>query len=119
MNMLNLDLSALRKSRERLPAVAGGRPVREAFLPYARQWVEEDDVAAVSEVLRGDWLTIGPAVAAFEREFAARVGAAFAVAVSSGTAALHAACFAAGVGQGDEVITSPLTFVASANCALF
>ncbi|MCL6448925.1 MAG: UDP-4-amino-4,6-dideoxy-N-acetyl-beta-L-altrosamine transaminase [Armatimonadetes bacterium] len=105
--------------QEELPAVAGGRPVRDDFLPYARQWIDEDDVAAVSEVLRGDWLTTGPAVAAFEREFAARVGAAFAVAVSSGTAALHAACFAAGVGRGDEVITSPLTFVASANCALF
>jgi len=100
-------------------AVAGGRPVRESFLPYARQWVEEDDIAAVSEVLRGDWLTTGPAVAAFEREFAVRVGAAYAAAVSSGTAALHAACFAAGVGRGDEVITSPLTFAASANCALF
>jgi len=105
--------------REELPAVAGGRPVRDDFLPYARQWIEEDDVAAVNKVLRGDWLTTGPAVAEFEREFAARVGAAFAVAVSSGTAALHAACFAAGVGRGDEVITSPLTFVASANCALF
>lgn len=102
-----------------LPAVAGGRPVRENFLPYARQWVEEDDIAAVCEVLRGDWLTTGPAVAEFEREFARRVGAAYAVAVSSGTAALHAACAAAGVGRGDEVITSPLTFAASANCALF
>ncbi len=106
-------------SWKELPAVAGGWPVRDTFLPYARQWIEEDDVAAVNEVLRGDWLTTGPAMAEFEREFAARVGAAFAVAVSSGTAALHAACFAAGVGRGDEVITSPLTFVASANCALF
>jgi len=107
------------KNPDALPAVAGGRPVREKMLPYARQWVEEDDIAAVARVLRGDWLTTGPTVAEFERRFADRVGARYAVALSSGTAALHAACFAAGVGRGDEVITSPMTFVASANCALF
>lgn len=106
-------------SKKELPAIAGGRPVRDTFLPYARQWIEEDDIAAVSKVLRSDWLTTGPFIAEFEKEFAARVGAAFAVAVSSGTAALHAACFVAGIGRGDEVITTPLTFVASANCALF
>ncbi|WP_078060728.1 UDP-4-amino-4,6-dideoxy-N-acetyl-beta-L-altrosamine transaminase [Desulfotomaculum copahuensis] len=89
------------------------------MLPYARQLIEQDDIDAVTEVLRSDWLTTGPTVAEFERRFAARVGARYAVAVSSGTAALHAACFAAGLGRGDEVITSPLTFVASANCALF
>lgn len=106
-------------SKKKLPAIAGGRPVRDAFLPYARQWIEENDITAVSKVLRSDWLTTGPTVGEFEKEFAARVGATFAVAVSSGTAALHAACFAAGIGRGDEVITTPLTFVASANCALF
>lgn len=111
--------NAGRPTKEELPAIAGGRPVRDAFLPYARQWIEADDVEAVTGVLQSDWLTTGPALAGFERQFAGRVGAAFAVAVSSGTAALHAACFAAGVGRGDEVITSPLTFVASANCALF
>ena len=111
--------NAVRPTKEELPAIAGGQPVRDAFLPYARQWIEADDVEAVTEVLQSDWLTTGPALAGFERQFADRVGAAFAVAVSSGTAALHAACFAAGVGRGDEVITSPLTFVASANCALF
>ncbi len=112
-------LSAAQSSKGELSAIAGGRPVRDTFLPYARQWIEEDDIAAVSKVLQGDWLTTGPTVGELEKEFATRVGASFAVAVSSGTAALHAACFAAGVGRGDEVITSPLTFVASANCALF
>ncbi|MGB9804664.1 UDP-4-amino-4,6-dideoxy-N-acetyl-beta-L-altrosamine transaminase [Desulfofundulus sp.] len=104
---------------EPLPAIAGGNPVRETYLPYARQWIEEDDIEAVTRVLRGDWLTTGPTLAEFEKQFAARVGARYAVAYSSGTAALHAACFAAGVGRGDEVITSPITFVASANCALY
>ncbi|MQL51439.1 UDP-4-amino-4,6-dideoxy-N-acetyl-beta-L-altrosamine transaminase [Desulfofundulus thermobenzoicus] len=102
-----------------LPAIAGGRPVRETYLPYARQWIEEDDIRAVTRVLRSDWLTTGPTLAEFERQFAARVGARYAVAFSSGTAALHGACFAAGVGRGDEVITSPITFAASANCALY
>ncbi|AEG15357.1 UDP-4-keto-6-deoxy-N-acetylglucosamine 4-aminotransferase [Desulfofundulus kuznetsovii DSM 6115] len=102
-----------------IPAIAGGEPVRETYLPYARQWIEEDDIEAVARVMRGDWLTTGPTLAEFEKQFAARVGARYAVAFSSGTAALHAACFAAGVGRGDEVITSPITFVASANCALY
>lgn len=102
-----------------LPAIAGGEPVRETMLPYARQWIEQDDIEAVTRVLKSDWLTTGPTLAEFERQFAARVGARYAVAFSSGTAALHGACFAAGVGRGDEVITSPMTFVASANCALY
>lgn len=102
-----------------LPAVAGGKPVREKYLPYARQLIEEDDVAAVVEVLKGDWLTTGPKIAEFEAAFARYVGAKYAVALSSGTAALHAALFAAGVSRGDEVITTPLTFVATANAVLF
>jgi perosamine synthetase len=88
-------------------------------LPYARQWVDEDDVRAVIDVLRGDWLTQGPAVAAFERALADFCGVRYAVAVSSGTAALHLACLAAGVGPGDVGITSPITFVASANCIAY
>ncbi len=88
-------------------------------LPYGRQWIDEDDVAAVSAALRGDWLTTGPEVAAFEAELAAREGVAGAVAVSSGTAALHLAYEAAGVGPGTEVVTSPLTFAATANAALY
>ncbi len=95
------------------------RPVRETFLPYGRQSLDEDDIAAVCEVLRGDWLTTGPGVAEFEKAFAQIAGAAHAVAVSSGTAALHLAMLAAGVGEGDEVVTTPLTFAASASSILF
>jgi UDP-4-amino-4,6-dideoxy-N-acetyl-beta-L-altrosamine transaminase len=89
------------------------------FLPYGRQSVDEEDIAAVVAVLRGDWLTQGPEVEAFERDLAQAVGARHAIAFCNGTAALHAACFAAGLGPGDEVITAPLTFAASANCARY
>lgn len=88
-------------------------------IPYGQQWIEAEDVEAVAAVLRSDRITQGPAVEAFERALAARVGAGGAVAVSSGTAALHLACLAAGVGPGWEVVTSPISFVASANCALY
>jgi perosamine synthetase len=88
-------------------------------IPYGRQSIDDDDIAAVVEVLRGDWLTQGPAVAAFEEACAAACGAPHAVAFSSGTAALHAACHAAGLGPGDEVLTSGMTFAASANCAAY
>ncbi len=97
-------------------AIEGGRPVRERMLPYGRQWLDESDIQAVIEVLRSDWLTTGPAVEIFEEAFADEVGARYAVAVSSGTAALHAAAFAAGIGPGDEAIVTPMTFVGSANC---
>lgn len=88
-------------------------------IPYGRQSVDEDDIAEVVRVLRGDWLTQGPDVAAFEQEFAAACDAPYAVAFSSGTAALHGAAFAAGVGPGDTVVTSAITFAASANCAAY
>jgi perosamine synthetase len=88
-------------------------------LPYGRQQIEEDDIAAVVEVLQSDWLTVGPTVEAFEHAFARFVGAAYAVAVSSGTAALHAAMHALEIGPGDEVIVPPLTFAASANCVIY
>jgi perosamine synthetase len=104
--------------RERL-AIEGGRPVRASLLPYGRQLIGDDDVAAVTAALRGAFLTTGPTVAEFEARFASRVGARHAVAVSSGTAALHAAMFAVGVGPGDEVVTTPLTFVGTANAALY
>jgi perosamine synthetase len=100
-------------------AVEGGPPVRDTLLPYGRQTIDDDDVAAVVDVLRSDWLTTGPKVAEFEEAFAAKVGAAHAVAFSSGTAALHGAVFAANVGSGDEVVTSPLTFCSTANTVLF
>ena len=89
------------------------------FLPYGRQEIDEEDVAAVVKALRADFLTTGPAVAAFEGALIERTGARFAVAVSSGTAALHAACFAAGVREGDEVVVPAITFLATANCARY
>ncbi|GAB6037193.1 UDP-4-amino-4,6-dideoxy-N-acetyl-beta-L-altrosami ne transaminase [Fundidesulfovibrio butyratiphilus] len=89
------------------------------YLPYGRHQIDEDDVLAVSQTLRSDWLTTGPKVEALERSLCDFTGAAHAVAVSSGTAALHAAMHALGVGPGDEVVVSPLTFAASANCVLY
>jgi len=100
-------------------AIDGGAPVREKFLPYGHQSIEEADIAAVVEVLRSDWLTTGPKVDEFEEAFAARVGAKHAISFTSGTAALHAAAFAAGLNPGDEAITTPLTFAATANCVLY
>jgi perosamine synthetase len=88
-------------------------------IPYGRQLIEEDDIAVVAEVLRSDWLTTGPKVEDFEGAFADFVGAKHAVAVSSGTAALHAAMFALGIGPGDEVIVPAMTFAATANCVVF
>lgn len=83
------------------------------------QWIDEEDIDAVIGALRGSWLTQGPTVAEFEARMAAYCGARYAVAVATGTAALHCAAFAAGVGPGDDVVTSPITFVASANCAAY
>lgn len=100
-------------------AINGGYPVRGGKIYYGRQWVDESDVTAVADVLRSDYITCGPKVDEMERELAAYTGAKYAVAVSNGTAALHCACIAAGIGPGDEVITTPLTFAASANCALY
>ena len=88
-------------------------------IPYGRQSVDESDIAAVVDALRSDWLTQGPRVQAFEEAFAACVGAGNAVAVNSGTAALHAAVHALGIGPGDEVIVPAITFTATANCVLF
>ena len=88
-------------------------------IPYGRQLIEEDDIEAVAAVLRSDFLTQGPAVEAFEGALSAYAGAAFAVCFSSGTAALHAAYHAAGITRGDEVITTPITFAATANAALY
>ena len=92
---------------------------QDAFLPYGRQSIDEEDIRAVVDVLRSDWLTTGPAVDRFEADVCAYVGAAHGVAMSSGTAALHAAMFALGIGKGDEVIVTPMTFAASANCILY
>ena len=89
------------------------------MIPYGRQSIDDDDVAAVVEVLRSDWLTQGPTVERFERSLADEVGARHAVTFSSGTAALHGAAAAAGFGEGDLVVTSPLTFMATANCVRY
>lgn len=94
-------------------------PPSRKFLPYGRQFIDDDDVASVVDVLRSDWLTCGPKVEEFERAFAAKLGVEYAVAVNSGTAALHAAACAAGIGPDDEVIVPPITFVATANCVAF
>ena len=88
-------------------------------LPYGHQTIEEDDVRAVVDALGSDWLTQGPRVDQFEQALAERCGARHAVAFNSGTAALHAACAAAGIGPGDEVLTPALSFAASANCARY
>ncbi|MBR5968707.1 MAG: UDP-4-amino-4,6-dideoxy-N-acetyl-beta-L-altrosamine transaminase [Lachnospiraceae bacterium] len=100
-------------------AIDGGTPVRSEQIFYGRQWIDEEDIAAVAEVMRSDFITCGPKVAEAEQVLCAYTGAKHAVVVNSGTAALHAAVFAAGIGEGDEVITTPLTFMASANCALY
>jgi perosamine synthetase len=89
------------------------------LIPYGRQEIDDADIAAVVEVLRSDWLTTGPAVERFEQTFAELVGADHAVAVTNGTAALHLAMLAAGIGPGDEVIVPTLTFAASANAARY
>lgn len=103
---------------ERL-AIDGGAPIRDTLLPYGRQVIDEADIEAVVSVLRSVWVTTGPMVEAFERAFAGFVGAEHAVSVSSGTAALHTAMAALGVGPGDEVIVPPITFAATANAVVF
>jgi perosamine synthetase len=92
---------------------------KKKYIPYGRQWIDEDDIAAVCQVLRSDWLTTGPLVTEFENILAQRVDAASAVAVSNGTAALHAAMFALELEPGDEVIVPPMTFAATSNCVVF
>ncbi|MGN0289422.1 MAG: UDP-4-amino-4,6-dideoxy-N-acetyl-beta-L-altrosamine transaminase [Lachnospiraceae bacterium] len=101
------------------PAVAGGTPVRETKLYYGHQYIDEADIQAVVDVLRSDCLTCGPKITELENKLCAITGARYAVVCSNGTAALHMACMAAGVRPGDEVITTPITFAASANCALY
>ena len=101
------------------PAIEGGKPVRKEKIYYGRQCIEDDDVAAVVDTLKSPLITCGPKVEELERRLCEVTDAKYAVAVSNGTAALHIACLAAGIGPGDEVITTPLTFAASANCAFY
>lgn len=100
-------------------AINGGVPVRAEKIYYGRQCIDEDDIIAVSETLRSDYITCGPQVDMVEQKLCEITDAKYAVVMTNGTSALHAACFIAGVGTGDEVITTPLTFMASANCALY
>lgn len=101
------------------PAIEGGIPVREQKIYYGHQYIDEADIQAVVDVLRSDYLTCGPKIAELEKKLCDLTGAKYAVVCSNGTAALHIACLAAGVSAGDEVITTPITFAASANCALY
>lgn len=100
-------------------AINGGAPVREEYLSYGKQTIDDKDIDMVINVLKGEYLTTGPSVSEFEKKVAEYVGAKYAVAVSNGTAALHMACYAAGIGPGDEVLIPGITFAASANCVLY
>lgn len=104
---------------EKRLAIHGGLPTRSKYLPYAQQWIDEEDIRAVVDVLQSDFITTGPTVTQFEEAFAQYVGAKYAISFANGTAALHAACFAAGIRPGDEVITTSMTFAASSNCILY
>lgn len=109
----------MRASSDGALAINGGKPVRSRLLPYGHQIIDDDDIAAVVSVLKSDWITTGPKVGEFEEAFASHVGAKYAVSFTSGTAALHAAAYAAGLRSGDEAITTPMTFCATANCILY
>lgn len=101
------------------PAICGGTPVRDTKIFYGHQYIDDADIQAVVDVLKSDFLTCGPKIGELERKLCEVTGAKYAVVCSNGTAALHIACMAAGVGAEDEVITTPVTFAASANCALY
>jgi perosamine synthetase len=109
----------LTMSEARRLAIDGGQPVRSDLLPYSRQTIDENDLEAVLEVMRSDWLTTGPAIERFERAFSGEVGTQHSVAVSSGTAALHTAMFCLDIKPGDEVIVPAMTFAATANCIVY
>lgn len=100
-------------------AINGGKPVRDTKLYYGHQYIDEKDIQAVVDVLKSDYLTCGPKITELEQKLCKLTGAKYAVVCSNDTAALHIACMAAGVSQGDEVITTPITFLASANCAVY
>ena len=101
------------------PAICGGKPIRGTKIFYGHQYIDDADIQAVVEVLKSDYLTCGPKIEELEKKLCAVTGAKYAVVCSNGTAALHLACQAAGIGAGDEMITTPITFAASANCALY
>ena len=97
------------------PAIEGGTPVRESKIFYGHQYIDEADIQAVVDVMRSEALTCGPKIGELERKLCELTGAKYAVACSNGTAALHIACLAAGIGGEDEVVTTTITVAASAN----
>ncbi len=101
------------------PAIEGGTPVRKEFLPYGTQWFDEKEINEVIDSLKSNWITTGPKMKLFEEGFKNFIGSKYAVAVNSGTAALHISTSCIDIKPGDEVITTPLTFVASANCVVY
>lgn len=101
------------------PAIEGGQPIRNKFLPYGNQWINEDEINEVIDSLKSDWITTGPKMLHFEEDFKKYIGSKYAVAVNSGTAALHISTSSIDINPGDEVITTPLTFIASANCVVY
>ena len=100
-----------------IPAIEGGTPVREKKIYYGHQYLDQADYDAVVDVLKSDYLTCGPKIGQLEEKLCKLTGAKYAVVCSNGTAALHMAAMAAGLTKGDELITTPITFAASANCA--
>ncbi|MFX1502971.1 MAG: UDP-4-amino-4,6-dideoxy-N-acetyl-beta-L-altrosamine transaminase [Promethearchaeota archaeon] len=101
------------------PAIEGGKPIRDTFLPYGTQWLNEKEINEVIDTLKSVWITTGPKMERFENKFREYIGSKYAVAVNSGTAALHISTSCININPGDEVITTPLTFVASANCVVY
>jgi len=101
------------------PAIEGGKPIRDKFLPYGTQWLDELEIKEVEDTLKSEWITTGPKMVLFENMFKQFRNSKYAVAVNSGTAALHISTSAIEIKPGDEVITTPLTFVASANCIVY
>ena len=116
--ILDKDFSLVRKDKIMdKPAIEGGIPVRDKKIFYGHQYLDEADYTAVMDVLKSDYLTCGPKINELEDRLCSITGAKYAVVCSNGTAALHIAALAAGLGEGDELITTPITFAASANCA--
>ena len=105
----------MKENIQEIPAIAGGTPVRDTKISYGHQYLDEADYQAVLDVLKNGPLTCGPKIEELEDKLCRITGARHAVSVCNGTAALHIACLAAGVGEGDEVITTPITFAASAS----
>ncbi|MFX1297589.1 MAG: UDP-4-amino-4,6-dideoxy-N-acetyl-beta-L-altrosamine transaminase, partial [Promethearchaeota archaeon] len=101
------------------PAIEGGTPIRKEFLPYGTQWLDNEEIEEVIDTLKSAWITTGPKMKKFEDMFKNYIGSKFSVAVNSGTAALHISTSSIDINPGDEVITTPLTFVASANCIVY